>query len=288
MVFQFEHMHVDHGPGGRYDVRPLDLVELKRVMARWQEGLADVGWDALYWSNHDQARPVSRYGSVEPAYRADSAKALVTVLHLHRGTPYVYQGEELGMTNYPFTDLDQVDDVESRNWAGERLAQGAAAEDVLAVLNARGRDHARIPMQWDAGPNAGFTTGTPWLPVHPDYREVNVAAQLGDPGSVLTHFQRLIRLRRQHPIVVEGDFALLLPDHPSVYAFLRRLDDEELLVLANLASHAVDVEVPPGWEVSDVLLASGPSSRGMPVGHLGPWAARVHRRTRPRGTARIA
>ncbi len=279
MVFQFEHMHVDHGPGGRFDVRPLDLVALKRVMARWQEGLADTGWNALYWGNHDQPRPVSRFGCDAPAYRADSAKALATVLHLHRGTPYVYQGEELGMTNYPFTALDQLDDVESRGWVHAALEAGRDPADVLAAVNVQSRDHPRTPMQWDASPSAGFTTGTPWLPVNPNYREVNAAAQVGDPDSVFAHFQRLLRLRRELPVVVDGDFAMLLPDHPSVYAFLRRGPGEALLVLANLSSQPAEADLPEGWEGSDVVLSSGPARPGTPVGFLGPWEARVHHRT---------
>jgi oligo-1,6-glucosidase len=281
MVFQFEHMRVDHGPGGRYDVRPVDLVELKRVMARWQHGLAETGWNALYLGNHDQPRPVSRYGSDDPAYRADSAKALATVLHLHRGTPFVYQGEELGMTNYPFTGVAQLDDVESRRWAQTALARGADPADVLAAVNARSRDHARTPMQWDAGPNAGFTTGRPWLPVNPNHVDVNAAAQVGDPDSVFSHVQRLIRLRRLLPVVVDGDFTLLLAEHPTAYAFLRRLGADELLVLANLGDEEVSVELPAGWDDADVVLVSGPSRPGMPVGRLGAWESRVHRRTRP-------
>ncbi len=278
MVFQFEHMHVDHGPGGRYDVRALDLVELKRVMARWQDGLAEAGWNALYFGNHDQPRPVSRYGSDDPAYRADSAKALATVLHLHRGTPYIYQGEELGMTNYPFTALEQLDDVESRRWAQAALERGMDQAAALAAVNARGRDHPRTPMQWDASEHAGFTTGTPWLAVNPNHVEINASAQVRDPDSVFAHFQRLIRLRRELAVVVDGDFTLVLADHPTVWAFVRRLRDDELLVLANLASHDVDVELPRGWEGSQVLLASGPSDVGMPAAHLGPWEARVHHR----------
>ena len=317
MVFQFEHMGVDHGPAGRYDIRPVDLVALKRVLAHWQTGLAEVGWNSLYWCNHDQPRPVSRYGSRNPAYRIASAKALATVLHLQRGTPYVYQGEELGMTNYPFTDLADLDDVESRNWSREALAAGMPFEQVLAAVNVQSRDHARTPMQWDASPHAGFTTGTPWLPVNPDYPTINAAAQVQDPDSVFAHYQRLIRLRREEPLMVDGDFTLLLPEHPRVFAFLRRMPAEaaldpdaprELLVVANLSDDAVDVELPEGWEGSETVLASAPgeatvtartgmpaqagsrdqaASRdvtdgrdqaGMPWGHLLPWEARVHRR----------
>jgi oligo-1,6-glucosidase len=283
MVFQFEHMHVDTGPGGRYDVRPMDWVRMKEVMTRWQDGLADVGWNALYWSNHDQPRPVSRYGDPR-AYPVESAKALATVLHLHRGTPFVYQGEEIGMVNFPFTSLDVLDDVESRNWSRAALARGMDPAEVLAAVNVQSRDHARTPMQWDTSEHAGFTTGTPWLPVNPAYRQVNAAAQVGDPASVFAHYQQLMGLRRELPVVVDGDFALLLPEHPCVYAFTRRLDDDELLVLANLSSAPVAVDLPGEWAGAPVLLGSGmPFGEGDALsdrewGHLQPWEARVHRR----------
>jgi oligo-1,6-glucosidase len=290
MVFQFEHMGVDAGTGGRYDVRPLDWVRMKQVLARWQEGLAQTGWNSLYWGNHDQPRPVSRYGCDDPAtpaYRVASAKALATVLHLQRGTPYVYQGEEIGMANYPFTSIDQIDDVDSRNWARLALARGADPADVLRSLNARSRDHARTPMQWDAGAHAGFTTGTPWLPVNPDHVQVNAAAQAGDPESVFAHYQRLIRLRHELPVVVEGAFTMLLAEHPSVFAYTRAGQDEELLVAANLSSEPVEVDLPDGWDDAEVLVASGTEepgipggSSGMPLGHLAPWAAWVRRRPR--------
>ncbi len=289
MVFQFEHMHVDHGPAGRFDVIPLDWVRMKQALARWQDGLAEVGWNSLYWGNHDQPRPVSRYGD-PAAYRVESAKALATVLHLQRGTPYVFQGEELGMGNYPFDSLDQLDDVESRNWAQAALAAGRAVDEVLAVVNARGRDHARTPMQWDASPQAGFTTGTPWLPVNPDHTLVNAAAQVGDPESVFAHYQSLIRLRRQFAVVVDGRFELLLPEHPSIVAFTRRLDDQALLVVANLSSEPADLHLPDAvtTEFVDgpVLLGSGmpPAGPGRPAerSRLAPWEAWVISRGMPR------
>ena len=282
MVFQFEHMGVDHGMGGRYDIRPVDWARLKSIMARWQDGLADVGWNSLYWCNHDQPRPVSRYGAGDTAYRAASAKALATVLHLHRGTPYVYQGEELGMVNYPFTSLEQLDDVESRNWSAEALGKGMDPAAVLAAVNVQSRDHARTPMQWDSSEHAGFTTGTPWLPVNPAYREINAAAQVGDPESVFAHYQRLIALRRELPVVVDGRFELLLADHPSVYAFTRVWEGDALLVVANLSGEGVEVGLPDGWDGAEVVIASGdPAASGMPPAHLGvlgPWQAWVRRR----------
>ena len=215
--------------------------------------------------------------------------------HLQRGTPYVYQGEELGMTNYPFTELTALDDVESRNWSREALERGMPFEQVLAAVNVQSRDHARTPMQWDASPHAGFTSGTPWLPVNPNHVTINAAAQVNDPDSVFAHYQRLIRLRHEEPIVVAGDFTMLLPDHPQVFAYLRRLPatpesaagsegPRELLVVANLGDDAVDVELPPEWEHSEIVLRSAPDEvasnpeAGMPWGRLLPWEARIHRR----------
>jgi len=281
MVFQFEHMWIDEGPGHKFDPVPLRLPDLKASLARWQEGLAEVGWNSLYWDNHDQPRIVSRWGD-DGRYRERSATMLATVLHLHRGTPFVYQGEELGMTNYPFQSLQDFRDIESLNAYHELVAAGADPERVLAGLRARSRDNARTPMQWDAGPHAGFTTGEPWLPVNPNHVEVNVAAQRDDPGSVLAWYRRLIALRHDDPVVAEGDFTLLLPDHEQVYAFTRRLGDVELLVLGNFSDRTVTAAVPDAetWAASELVLTNAPAPDGPPL-TLAPWATRVHRRTHP-------
>ncbi|WP_219635397.1 alpha-glucosidase [Nocardioides ungokensis] len=205
-------------PGdGKWDVRPLELTALKRSLGRWQEGLAEVGWNSLYWNNHDQPRAVSRFGD-DGEHRVRSAKLLGTVLHLHRGTPYVYQGEELGMANAPFAALEDFRDIEALNHYRHAVALGADPDEVLAALRTMGRDNARTPMQWDASPHAGFTTGTPWIPVNPDHVEVNAEAALADPDSVFHHYRRLIELRRTVPAVALGDFTMLLPDDPVVYA----------------------------------------------------------------------
>jgi oligo-1,6-glucosidase len=276
MVFQFDHVGLDFGPGGKYDVKPFDLRGLKQSFGHWQTGLAEVGWNSLYWNNHDQPRIVSRWGDDSDAYRVASAKALGTLLHLHRGTPYVYQGEELGMTNYPFTSLDQLVDIEGLNWAKAALAAGRPMSDVLAGLRAHGRDNSRTPMQWDDSAHAGFTTGTPWLAVNPNYPTVNAADQVDDPDSVLAHYQRLIALRHSEPAVVDGDFSMLLPDHPQVYAFTRRLGDVELLVMVNASSEQVDAKVEQGsdWEGADVVMGSAYAPT------MAPWEHRVLRRRR--------
>jgi oligo-1,6-glucosidase len=274
MVFQFDHVGLDYGPRGKYDVAPFDLRALKRTFGHWQSGLADVGWNALYWDNHDQPRIVSRWGDDSDAWRAASAKALATLLHLHRGTPYVYQGDELGMTNYPFTSIEQVVDIEGVNFATEALASGRTEDEVLAGLRAHGRDNARTPMQWDDTDNAGFTTGSPWLFVNPNYPSVNAAAQVADPESVFSHYRALIELRHTEPAVVDGDVTMLLPDHPQVYAFTRRLGDTELLVMVNVSSDPADTpldDLAP-WRDADVVLGEPYRTT------MTPWEYRVLRR----------
>jgi len=239
MVFQFQHVRLDIG-ANKYDLVPLRLPALKASMATWQTGLAERGWNSLYLGNHDQPRSVSRFGDDSPAHRMASAKTLATVLHLHRGTPYVYQGDELGMANAPFTAITDFRDIQALRFYAEAAERGDT--DLPALLRAMARmsrDQGRIPVQWDASPGAGFTTGTPWLAINPDHTQVNAAAQVGDPGSVFEHYRRLIALRRADPVVTDGEFELLLPDHPSVWAFVRRGSEAELLVAANFSGEVV-------------------------------------------------
>lgn len=234
MVFTFEYVILDQGLG-KFDHVPLDLRALKATLGRWQAGLAKAGWNALYWENHDQPRVVSRFGD-DGAYRVESATMLATVLHLHRGTPYVYQGEELGMTNAHFTAFDSYRDIESQRHVAQARELGQLSDDqILASLAAFSRDNARTPMQWDDSANAGFTTGTPWIAVNPNYTSVNAEAQRGDPGSVFYYYQRLIALRHSDQVVQLGDFTMLLPEHPHVYAFTRSLRETRLLVLGNFS-----------------------------------------------------
>jgi oligo-1,6-glucosidase len=273
MVFQFEHVGLDQGTS-KWDLHPLDLRDLKASFGRWQAGLASVGWNSLYWDNHDQPRIVSRWGDGSPL----AAKTLGTLLHLHRGTPYVYQGDELGMTNYPWSGIAEFRDIESVNHYASAVALGEDPADVLAGLRARSRDNARTPMQWNGSPNAGFSTGTPWLPVNPSYPEINVAAQLDDPHSVLAHYKRLIALRHDEPAVAHGDFTMLLPNDEQVYAFTRAYQDVELLVLCNVSGSAAEVGLddPAQWGSASLLLGT----HGTPgTGTLAPWESRVLRRT---------
>jgi oligo-1,6-glucosidase len=281
MVFQFEHVDLDSGPRGKWDLVPMTMRDLKTSLARWQAGLAEVGWNSLYLGNHDQPRCLSRFGDDSPPHRERSAKALATVLHLHRGTPYIYQGDELGMANAGFTSIEQTRDIESHNAYAAALERGVDPEEAMGPIRYKGRDNARTPMQWDATEHAGFTTGTPWLDVNPDHVQVNAAAQVDDPDSVFTHYRRLVALRHEEPVVVHGDFTLLLPEHEQVYAFLRRLEGRELLVVANLSGKdGVEVDVPDAgaWASAELVLgnAGPPESSDRIV--LAPWEARVLRR----------
>jgi oligo-1,6-glucosidase len=282
MVFQFEHVALDQG-SSKWDLRELDLRDLKASLGRWQEGLAAVGWNSLYWNNHDQPRAVSRFGDDGP-YRARSAKLLGTVLHMHRGTPYVYQGEELGMTNVPFASIEDFQDLESVNHYWEAVELGADPERVLAALRVKSRDNARTPMQWDDSQHAGFTTGEPWMQVNPNHAEINAARAMKDPDSVHAHYRRLIQLRHTVPAVAHGDFTMLLPDDPSVYAFLRHHERETLLVVANFtgAEAVADIEDDEEWASAELLLGNLENDSAPIAGEgivLAPWEARVYRQT---------
>ena len=308
MVFQFEHVQIDHGID-KFHPKAFRLLDLKASLGRWQAGLAEVGWNSLYWNNHDQPRVVSRFGDDSDEYRVRSATMLGTVLHLHRGTPYVYQGEELGMTNGVFASIADFRDIESLNYyaaamAGEgsgapatgdpltdetaggtavtRTGPGPQPDDraVLAALRRMGRDNARTPMQWTSGPQAGFTSGEPWIAVNPNHRTVNAEAEYADPDSVYSHYRRLIALRHSHPIVAHGSFTMLLPDHEQVYAFTRQLGAEQWLVLGNFSAAEVAVPLPDAadWAGAELLLGNYPDAPGPAGLSLRAWECRVYRR----------
>lgn len=270
MVFQFEHMELDHGTT-KWDHQPMDLVDLKANLAKWQNGLSDVGWNSLYWNNHDQPRIVSRYGDDE-VHWYESATLLATVLHMHKGTPYIYQGEELGMTNYPFSGIEDYRDVESLNHYYEAVdRQRIPPEKVLPGLRIVSRDNARTPVQWDDSPGAGFSSGAAWLPVNPNHVTINAAAQVADPDSVFHYYRRLIALRHEDPVVCEGEFELLLPTDPVVHAFTRTLGAERLLVVANFSG---DVAQCPIELDGEIVIANYREPTGQ---SLRPWEARVYR-----------
>jgi oligo-1,6-glucosidase len=279
MVFQFEHVSVDHGPAGKFDYRGLDLVALKKALHRWQVALADTGWNSLYWNNHDQPRVVSRFGDDDPDYWAASAKALATILHGMRGTPFVYQGEELGMTNYPFQTAQDHKDLEAVNFHKSVLEAGGDEAAALAGLAKIGRDNARTPMQWDSGPNAGFSTGDPWLAINPNHSWLNAAAQIDSADSVFGHYQALIRLRHELPILVDGDFIPLMEDDPQIWAYTRITSTVKLLMIANCGRDSRTVEIGPEWIEADLLLGNlsgAPDTLTSTRLNLAGWDARIY------------
>lgn len=245
MVFQFEHMDLDGGESFKWCDRKIDLCELKQVMSKWQTELEGKAWNSLFWCNHDQPRILSRLGNDSREYREVSAKMLGTCLHMMQGTPYVYQGEELGMTNYPFASLDDFRDVESINAYREYTENGMIEpEDMFAYISYKGRDNARTPMQWNDSPQAGFTTGTPWINVNPNYTEINAKEQMERESSVFHYYQKLIALRKEYEVIVYGSYQLLLPEDKEVYAYLRTLDNQTLLVVCNFTDHNVTYTCP--------------------------------------------
>lgn len=254
MVFQFEHILLDQQDDGeKWDLKPLNLVDLKRTLAKWQTKLGDEGWNSLFWNNHDTPRIVSRWGDDEE-YRQESAKLFAILLHLMKGTPYIYQGEEIGMTNYEMASLDDIYDIESINMYHERLAAGYSEADILTSINAKGRDHARTPMQWRSDQaHAGFTVGRPWIPVNDNFTEINVAQNLSEKDSVFATYQQLIQYRKDHDIVVKGDFQLLYPDHPAVFAYKRQWQDDAFVVFANVSEEEQTVDVAE-LSLNDVII----------------------------------
>ena len=272
MVFQFEQMCLDH-EADKWVPKAMALPELKASIARWQQGLHGCGWNSLFWDNHDLPRIVSRWGD-DGERRVDSAKALAVALHGLQGTPYIYQGEELGMTNAPYP-LEELRDLESINAYHEMVEKGMPEADALAAIHRMMRDNARTPMQWTDGPHAGFTSGTPWMMVNPNYTRINAAAALADPDSVFYTYQKLIALRKAHPVFVEGDFTLLCPEDEQVFAYLRRGAGQELLAAVNLSGRSAPFTLPDAFAGCEPLLAT----QGAPqAGVLRPWEAQLYLR----------
>ena len=270
MLFQFEHVNLDHGPGGKWDRRPVNLRDLKTSWNRWQRGLAERGWNSLYLSNHDQPRHLSRYGN-DGVFRYESATLWATLLHMQRGTPFIYQGEEIGMTNAGFTRVDQYRDVESLNYYADSTARGMDPETVLEILGHASRDNARTPMQWSSEPAAGFTDGVPWIGLGPRYREINVEQDLAATQSIYRYYQQLIRLRHELPVIATGDFQLLYAHHPALFAFSRSLGEISLGVMGNLSG--LEQAVPADLQEGELILGNYGAERRKQV--LGPWEARV-------------
>lgn len=285
MVFQFEHMDVDSGPYGKWDLRPWTLKGLRDILHKWQVGLAEDGWNSLYLNNHDQPRMVSRFGDTG-AYHKQSAKMLATLLHTLKGTPYIYQGEELGMTNVKFPSIDDYRDIETLNMYREhRYEHGRSEEEVMTSIYAKGRDNARTPMQWDASPNGGFTTGTPWLASNPNYDRINAEQAVADSDSIFHYYKRLIQLRKKHDIMVYGSYELILPDNDRIYAYTRDLNGQQWLIILNFFGEPAEFILPGQLlHVSRELMISNyddiESSSDIRQFTLRPYEARVYSLTK--------
>jgi oligo-1,6-glucosidase len=283
MVFQFEHMGIDSSTGGesRRNVQPWKLSDLKAIMTRWQKDLNGRAWNSIYLANHDQPRAVSRFGN-DRQFRVESAKLLATFTHMLQGTPYVYQGEEIGMTNVAFESIDDYRDVETLNIFKEVVEEkGGDPQETLKVIHAKSRDNARTPMQWNASEQAGFTSGEPWIKVNPNYKEINVQQALDDPDSIFYYYQKLIRLRKEHTVIVYGSYDLIPDTDERVYAFTRTVDDDRLLVILNFSSESPVFNLPEDIPLSsaDLLISNYDvgSSQDIRKIMLRPYEARVYR-----------
>lgn len=256
MVFQFEHISLDELPGkSKWDLQPLDFIQLKAILSKWQTALGDEGWNSLFWNNHDLPRIISRWGNDSPKYRVKSGKMLATILHLMKGTPYIYQGEEIGMVNTPVSSIEELDDIESLNMYRERLATGYDKADILASINKKGRDNARRPMQWSNHEHGGFTTGTPWLELSPRYSEINVENELADSESLFYHYQRLIQLRKNNPLVVWGTYQELVPNDNQLFVYERSYENETWLIVANFYEEEADFNH-ESHKVKEIILSN--------------------------------
>ncbi|WFO51050.1 alpha,alpha-phosphotrehalase [Aeromonas veronii] len=277
MVFNFHHLKVDYPNGDKWTKAPFDFLELKRIFNHWQSGMHGKGWSALFWCNHDQPRIVSRFGD-EGEHRVVAAKMLASTLHGLQGTPYIYQGEEIGMTNPGYQRIDDYQDVESRNIFAIKQAEGMSEAEILAILGSKSRDNSRTPMQWSSAPNAGFTQGTPWLKPAANYPEINAEAALADQHSVFWHYRDLIALRKAHPIFTQGDYQELLTGHPQIWAYARRANGQTLLVVSNFYGEPVEFALPAELQSAQgrLLLGNYPDSPAQPQsGMLRPYESLI-------------
>ena len=253
MLFQFELMDIDSGAGGKWDIKPWKLPTFKNIMYKWYLGLKEKGWNSLFLNNHDQPRMVSRFGN-DKEYRVESAKMLATFLHTWQGTPYIYQGEEIGMTNVQFEDISEYKDIEIINMFKEKSAEGVSKKSLMKSIYAKGRDNARTPIQWNSSKNAGFTYGEPWIKVNPNYKEINVENALEDKNSIFYYYQKLIKLRNQHEIIVYGDINLLCSEDENIFAYIRNLGSERLIVVLNFFEKEVEFKLPEDIKYKEAKL----------------------------------
>jgi oligo-1,6-glucosidase/glucan 1,6-alpha-glucosidase len=275
MIFQFEHICLDQVPGKeKWDLAPLNLIELKQVMKKWQSGFNEDGWNSLFWNNHDLPRIVSRWGN-DKEYRVESAKMLATLLHGMKGTPYIYQGEELGMTNIKFEDIEDYPDIESRNMYKERIQAGYTKEEIMESIYTKGRDNARTPMQWSDSDNAGFTTGIPWIKVNSNYKEINAIHALEDKNSIFYYYKKLIEIRKEHEVVVYGDFTLLMEEDEDIFAYTRSFNGKKLLVVCNFYGNRKPIAIPEiEMNTKELLIANYSQIEDVQV--LRPYEARMY------------
>lgn len=256
MVFQFEHIGLDQIEGKeKWDLKQLDLIDLKKVLSKWQIELEGQGWNSLFWNNHDLPRIVSRWGN-DKEYRVESAKMLATLLHGMKGTPYIYQGEELGMTNVRFEDINEYNDIESLNMYKDRIAKGYSHDEIMTSIYTKGRDNARTPMQWDSTENAGFTTGTPWLAVNKNYEYINAKQCLEDENSIFHHYRKLIDIRKNNDTIIYGDYKLLYPKDKNIFAYTRELNGDKILVVCNFYDKEVNFSFEEDFNHSEILLSN--------------------------------
>ena len=278
MVFQFEHIGLDQIEGKeKWDVKSLELLDLKKVLSKWQTELEGQGWNSLFWNNHDLPRIVSRWGN-DKEYRIESAKILATLLHGMKGTPYIYQGEELGMTNVRFDDINDYNDIESLNMYKDRLSKGYSHNEIMESIYAKGRDNARTPMQWDDSENAGFTTGTPWLAVNKNYDKINAKQCLQDENSIFNHYKKLIDIRKNNDTIIYGDYKLLCEDDENIFAYVRELNGDKILVVCNFYDKDVEFKFEGDFNYSKVLLSNyNDSSKMIEKLKLRPYEAVMYR-----------
>ena len=256
MVFQFEHIGLDQIEGKeKWDVKPLDLLDLKKVLSKWQTELEGEGWNSLFWNNHDLPRIVSRWGN-DREYRVESAKMLATLLHGMKGTPYIYQGEELGMTNVRFEDINEYNDIETLNMYKDRISKGYSHDEIMASIYAKGRDNARTPMQWDSTENAGFTTGNPWLAVNKNYKFINAEDCLQDKDSIFYHYKKLINIRKHNDTIIYGNYKLLLPEDKNVFAYSRELNGDKIVVVCNFYNKEINLNFKEDFNNVEILLSN--------------------------------
>ncbi len=278
MVFQFEHIGLDQIEGKeKWDVKPLELLELKKVLSKWQTALGEEGWNSLFWNNHDLPRIVSRWGN-DKEYRVESAKMLGTLLHGMKGTPYIYQGEELGMTNIRLENIEDYNDIESINMYKDRIKKGYSHEEIMNSIYKKGRDNGRTPMQWDDSENAGFTTGKPWLSINENYKEINAKKSLEDKNSVFYHYKKLIEIRKSNETIIYGDYKLLCEDDKNIFAYIRELNGDKILVVCNFYEKEVEFKYDEEFKNAEILLSNyNDSSLAIDKLKLRPYEAIMYR-----------